>query len=53
MENKELLNIVCILLLAIVVSVTLLTNFRNCEVLDNVGIKTVPCYQVSEYENRK
>lgn len=51
MNKTEMINVIAIICLAIVVSLTLLTNFRICEVLENGQVLKVPCVEVHNYEN--
>lgn len=48
--RTELIEVFSIIALMIVVSITLLTNFRTCEVLENNQVKKLPCYEVIQYE---
>lgn len=50
MNKTEMIEIIAIMCLCIVVSITLLTNFRTCEVLENEQVLKVPCVEVSNYE---
>lgn len=50
MNKTEMINIIAIICLALVVSLTLLTNFRTCEILENGQVLKVPCVEVSKYE---
>lgn len=50
MNKTEMIEVFAIICLAIVVSITLLTNFRTCEVLENGQVLKVPCVEVSKYE---
>lgn len=50
MNKTEMIEIIAIICLSIVVSITLLTNFRTCEVLENGQVLKVPCVEVSNYE---
>lgn len=49
MNKNEMINVIAIICLAIVVSLTLLTNFRTCEILENGQVLKVPCYEVDNY----
>lgn len=50
MKKQEVIEVVCIMLLALVVSVTLLTSFRTCEILEDNQVKKISCYEVESYE---
>jgi hypothetical protein len=51
MKKQEVIEVVCIMLLALVVSVSLLTTFRTCEILQDGQVIRKSCYEVKSFEN--
>jgi hypothetical protein len=50
MQRTEIIEAFGIILLALVLSVSLLTMFRTCEVLENYQVRQVNCMEVYSLE---